>query len=318
MHAARLRRLLGDDRRETSPLVNDGQGYALRLGEDQLDTARFRLLVAKARDERRACRPAEAAHRYRAALALWRGSVLDGTELPRADAELDDLRLAAVEEKLDVELALGAAAELVPELEQLVTAEPPGRNRVVSAVRVGTSPESTAATRDAIWVADVGDRTVARVDLASRRVRTLGGAPVAHQLVSGLNDDVWLSSFEEPVVTLIARRGRILERASQFAGPTRVEFPGSTEGLGGGGGYLWVTDPSDSGGRDTVGPLAVAVGAGAVWVTNREDRSVSRVDPATNRVVRTIRLGAAPYGIRFAHGRLWVTTQRCRSPVVPC
>ena len=66
------------------------------------------------------------------------------------------------------------------------------------------------------------------------------------------------------------------------------------------------------------GPNAVAVGAGAVWVTNRDDRTVSRVDPAANRVVKTIRLAAAPHGIHFAHGRVWTTTRRCGSPVVPC
>jgi len=66
------------------------------------------------------------------------------------------------------------------------------------------------------------------------------------------------------------------------------------------------------------GPNAVAVGGGAVWVTNRDDRSLTRIDPATNRVVRTIPLAAPPYGVRFAHGRLWVTVQRCGSPAVAC
>lgn len=66
------------------------------------------------------------------------------------------------------------------------------------------------------------------------------------------------------------------------------------------------------------GPLAVAVGAGAVWVTNRDSRTISRIDPSLNRVVATIRLGVPPYGIEFAHGRLWVTTQRCGSPVAAC
>jgi YVTN family beta-propeller protein len=75
-----------------------------------------------------------------------------------------------------------------------------------------------------------------------------------------------------------------------------------------------VTLPSGCG----AGPLAVAVGAGAVWVSNRDDRTVSRIDPSTNRVTRTIHLPAAPYGVRVAHGRVWVTTQRCGSPVVAC
>jgi YVTN family beta-propeller protein len=70
--------------------------------------------------------------------------------------------------------------------------------------------------------------------------------------------------------------------------------------------------------RVGAGPLAVAVGGGAVWVTNRDDRSVTRIDPRTNAVTATIRLTSAPYGAHFAHGRLWVTTQKCGSPVQPC
>jgi len=66
------------------------------------------------------------------------------------------------------------------------------------------------------------------------------------------------------------------------------------------------------------GPLDVAVGGGAVWVTNRDDKTISRIDPATNEVTLTIPLPAAPHGIRAAHGRVWVTTQRCGSPVVRC
>ena len=77
-------------------------------------------------------------------------------------------------------------------------------------MRVGSGPDSIASTVDAIWVANTADRTVSRIDLATREARVVGGAPVAHQLASGLSGDVWLSSFEEPVVTLIARGGRIL------------------------------------------------------------------------------------------------------------
>ncbi len=66
------------------------------------------------------------------------------------------------------------------------------------------------------------------------------------------------------------------------------------------------------------GPLDVTVGGGAVWTTDRDSRTITRVDPATDKVVATIHLPVAPYGIRFARGRLWVTTQRCGSPVKPC
>ena len=51
--------------------------------------------------------------------------------------------------------------------------------------------------------------------------------------------------------------------------------------------------------------MAVAVGAGAVWVTNRADGTVSRIDPASNAVTRTIESGNAPAGIAMADGLVW-------------
>ena len=57
------------------------------------------------------------------------------------------------------------------------------------------------------------------------------------------------------------------------------------------------------------GPEAVVVGADAVWVANRLDGTVSRIDPQTNEVVETIEVGNAPSGLAFADGRLWLTVQ---------
>ena len=57
------------------------------------------------------------------------------------------------------------------------------------------------------------------------------------------------------------------------------------------------------------GPEDVVVGAGAVWVANRLDGTVSRIDPETNEVVKTIEVGNAPSGLAFADGRVWLTVQ---------
>ena len=57
------------------------------------------------------------------------------------------------------------------------------------------------------------------------------------------------------------------------------------------------------------GPEAVAVGAGAVWVANRLDGTVSRIDPEANEVVATIAVGNAPSGLAFADGQIWLTVQ---------
>jgi DNA-binding SARP family transcriptional activator len=89
-HVARLRRLLatGDD---GQVLGNDGRGYILTVDAAQVDAERFRRLVATAREERRAGTFAGARDRYRAALGLWRGHVLDGVRLDGADGERAEL-----------------------------------------------------------------------------------------------------------------------------------------------------------------------------------------------------------------------------------
>ena len=55
--------------------------------------------------------------------------------------------------------------------------------------------------------------------------------------------------------------------------------------------------------------MAVAFGASAVWVANRADRTVSRIDPATNEVVGTIEVENAPAGIAVSDGFVWVAVE---------
>jgi YVTN family beta-propeller protein len=57
------------------------------------------------------------------------------------------------------------------------------------------------------------------------------------------------------------------------------------------------------------GPSAIAVGAGAVWVVNRDDATVSRIDPETNEVVATIALAHRPAGIAVSDDTVWVAIQ---------
>ena len=114
-----LRKVLGADRIATS-----GAGYLLRVGRGELDLQRFADLVERARGEV----PGAAAETLRDALALWRGTPLsDLGETPFAAAErgrLEALHLAALEDRIAAELAIGRHAELIPELEALVAGHP--------------------------------------------------------------------------------------------------------------------------------------------------------------------------------------------------
>jgi DNA-binding SARP family transcriptional activator len=114
-YVSHLRRALGDD-----VLVTQPPGYVLRVGADELDLDWFERLVAEASGKD----AAERAERLRSALALWRGPPLaDFTYeafAQTAIARLEELRLTALEERIDADLELGRHAELVGELEALV------------------------------------------------------------------------------------------------------------------------------------------------------------------------------------------------------
>jgi DNA-binding SARP family transcriptional activator len=121
VHVSRLRRALG-----AGALITRAAGYQLRVEPGALDAEIFE---AGAEDGRRALaagRPLEAADTLRQALGLWRGSAIADCEyhsFAQADiARLEELRLAAHEELMDAELALGRCP--VAELERLVREHP--------------------------------------------------------------------------------------------------------------------------------------------------------------------------------------------------
>jgi YVTN family beta-propeller protein len=128
VYVSRLRKLLPPDTLLTRP-----PGYLLGLEPDELDLRRFERLLAEGRAALAAGNPEEAAAVLQDALALWRGPALAEFAFePFAQAEigrLEDLRLAAVEERIDADLALGRHADLIGELEALI-AENPFRERL--------------------------------------------------------------------------------------------------------------------------------------------------------------------------------------------
>jgi DNA-binding SARP family transcriptional activator len=114
-----LRKRLGPERLERG----DG-GYVLRVEPGELDLERFESLVAEART----AEPREKAARLRAALSLWRGAPL--VEVPSEPfvqheiTRLEEERLSALEDRIDIELELGEHADLILELESLVDRYP--------------------------------------------------------------------------------------------------------------------------------------------------------------------------------------------------
>ena len=108
-------------------IVTDPAGYGIRVDPADLDAEVFARTVEAARAAVAAGQPASARSRYRAALALWRGPALSGIasrSVRRRAQALDEQRLAALEECVDVELRLQQAADLIDELTESVDRHP--------------------------------------------------------------------------------------------------------------------------------------------------------------------------------------------------
>jgi DNA-binding SARP family transcriptional activator len=151
LNISRLRKVLPGDMLVTRP-----PGYLLRVGPGELDLHRFERLVEEGRRLLAGGRAADAAARLRDALALWRGPALaefDYEDFAQtAVVRLEEIRLGALEVRIDADLALGRHDELVGELKVLV-AEHPLRERLrcclmTALYRSGRQAEALDAYRD--------------------------------------------------------------------------------------------------------------------------------------------------------------------------
>ncbi|WP_116024384.1 AfsR/SARP family transcriptional regulator [Thermomonospora umbrina] len=154
---SRLRRAL----RDPGAVETAHPGYRLPVDAVRLDSREAERLVTRAREAAASARPDEAAGMFRAALALWRGPVLAGLDSPAlAPAALrwEELRLAAVEEAAELDVALDRSREVVAELMPLV-AEHPFRERLRALLmtalhREGRQAEALALYRDGRRILD--------------------------------------------------------------------------------------------------------------------------------------------------------------------
>jgi DNA-binding SARP family transcriptional activator/class 3 adenylate cyclase len=131
VYVANLRKVLepGRPKRAASSLLRtQPPGYLIDLEPDELDLARFERLAAEGRATLAAGDPAQAARLLGDAEGLWRGPALADVTLAGSGqgevARLEERRLAAVEDHIQAELALGRHGELVGKLQALVATHP--------------------------------------------------------------------------------------------------------------------------------------------------------------------------------------------------
>ncbi len=156
-----------------------------------------------------------------------------------------------------------------------------------------------------------------RVDPATGAVTATIG--VGGYTISAVEGAVWVDNGIGDIARIDPTRNSV---TALIKGPAFV----ARMAVGNGG--VWVTEPQSGLGRDESGslwridasrqtvartipvgrsPRGVATGAGAVWVANTLDGTISRIDPRTNKVVATIKIGNTPRALAVAYGLVWVT-----------
>jgi YVTN family beta-propeller protein len=191
----------------------------------------------------------------------------------------------------------------------------PGTGAVVStSAKLPGRPVSLVAAFDHLWVASMVSDTVEEVDPQTMRVVHIIAVPSAPSGLAAGDGALWVASIISDTLSRIDPNTASIDgRATLAAGAVRVAF-----GLGG----VWVTgttdalsdvDPQPDGGRLRVRtvqvgqiPIGVTTGLGSVWVTNSASGTLSRIDPRTLRVQRTLKTGPDPVSVAVAGSLVYV------------
>src|SRR3954470_5334199 len=128
IRVSKLRRALVAAGLPADVLVTRAPGYQLAVDPEAVDAHRFERLLGRARREGAENEPSATLATLDEALALWRGAALtdvgDAEWIEAESTRLEGLRLAALEDRLELLLDLGRHAEAVADLERLATLHP--------------------------------------------------------------------------------------------------------------------------------------------------------------------------------------------------
>ena len=301
-------------------LVTKPEGYSLVIEPRQLDLARFEAAVRDARREFEHGDPNAASRTLRAALDLWRGKPLAGLEYESFAGEwirrLEELRLEAIEARIEADLALGRHAELTTELDVLVRAHPL-RERLRGQLML--SLYRSARQADALAVYDDGRRRFAE------ELGLAPGAPLQQLQTRILAQD---PALEAPAPPRPERRrappasissGRRLAIGLALGAAAAIGSAIVLVALIGGGGEgtataaegtLYALDAQSgqpSGQPVEIGgsPVALSADRGAAWTLDADGQTISRVGPGSG-AVSTFGVGATPIDLESGDGALWV------------
>jgi YVTN family beta-propeller protein len=322
----RLREVLEPGRGKGAPpsvLVTEPGGYRLVIDSAALDVTDFERLLESGEAFIARGLPAEGAADLQRALSLWRASGLadlaDYDFVAQLGRRLDELRLRAVESRIDAELALGHHTALIAELSSLVEAYPLREHlqaqRMLALYRAGRQADALDAFRE----------------VRARMMRELGIEPSAelaalHQSI--LNQDAGLL-LEHPAPAALRRKAEqaheptarppihatrkqvvaiasvivvVLAAAVVYAvrHSRSSRFPADSV----------VRIDANGSFHDAVGvgvsPDGVALAGDAIWVANTSGDTVSKIDLTSHHIVQKTPVGSAPQALAVSGTDLWV------------
>src|SRR5215467_9797153 len=126
VYLSKIRKALSVD--GADPITTAAGGYRLNVAPESLDTSRMQVLLGEAQELVAKGEIEPAAERFQEALSLWRGPTLAGLQLESRGrdevAQLDELRLAVLMDRIDCDLALGRHEHVLGELQVLVGEHP--------------------------------------------------------------------------------------------------------------------------------------------------------------------------------------------------
>ena len=312
VYVSHLRRAMGNGHLETQ-----GHGYRLRTNGDEFDLVHFRRLTGEGRTLLADGETRRAADMLRKGLALWRGPPLaDLSFEPFAQerlGELDELHTAAIEDRLEADLAQGRHAELVAELQELVRAHPLRerlRGQLMLALyRSGRQAEALECFQEGRrrLLDELGLEPGHALQQLEREILNqdpgLAGPPTLRPRLapSGLRSRGRLLIAAGCLLAAAAIAAVLVATLRGSDSPARAVLGPDAVGA---------VDPSTGNVSSAVrvpgGPARLASGGSRLWVGSDRSRTVSAVDTRNGNVVDVVAPGAYPTDLALGEGALWV------------
>ena len=195
----------------------------------------------------------------------------------------------------------------------------PATNDVVAAIQVGIRPGPITAGDGALWVGNLDDRNLTRIDARSQR--PAGTVSLDGRTPTGLTFDrgtVWVAHGLLGSVSLVdAQFGNV----ASVTPVTRRGVYSSAGSVAAGAGAIWAAfgdatlarldrATGDVAERTTTdgSPVGVTAGYGSVWIASAFQSSVQRFSPLSLAAVDRSTVSSRPSAIVAGFGDVWVTS----------